>query len=129
MQSKASLILKRLTNYRRFSTTWGFAILGQDVVIFIISNMAAVVRAGQTSVGFWLLSCTFVFQSAAVTGLIAMEKTNKYLALFRLLFLCYPHKVVVYLLLPLPLVPIYFLWHLEPTFHFCLLLFFCQSIA
>jgi len=30
--------------------------------------MAAVVRAGQTSVGFWLLSCTFVFQSAAVPG-------------------------------------------------------------
>ena len=30
--------------------------------------MAAVVRAGQTSVGFWLLSCTFVFQSAAVVG-------------------------------------------------------------
>jgi len=49
-------------------TTWGFAILGLDVVIFIISNMAAVVRAGQTSVGFWLISCTFVFQSAAVPG-------------------------------------------------------------
>ena len=48
--------------------TWGFAILGQDVVIFIFSNMAAVVRAGQASVGFWLLSCTFVFQSAAVPG-------------------------------------------------------------
>ena len=31
--------------------------------------MAAVVRAGQASVGFWLLSCTFVFQSAAVPGL------------------------------------------------------------
>jgi hypothetical protein len=30
--------------------------------------MAAVVRAGQTSLGFWLLSCTFVFQSAAVPG-------------------------------------------------------------
>jgi len=29
--------------------------------------MAAVVRAGLASVGFWLLSCTFVFQSAAVT--------------------------------------------------------------
>ena len=48
--------------------TWGFAILGQDVVIFIISNMAAVVPAGQTLVGFWLLSCTVVFQSAAVPG-------------------------------------------------------------
>jgi len=46
----------------------GFAILGQNVVIFIISNMAAVVRAGQASMGFWLLSCTFVFQSAAVVG-------------------------------------------------------------
>ena len=34
--------------------TWGLAKLGQDVVIFIISNMAAVVRAGQTSVCFWL---------------------------------------------------------------------------
>jgi len=31
--------------------------------------MAAVVRAGQASVGFWLLSCTFVFQLAAVPGL------------------------------------------------------------
>ena len=49
-------------------TIWGFAILGQDVVIFIIGNMAAVVRAGQASLGFWLLSCTFVFQSAAVPG-------------------------------------------------------------
>ncbi len=68
MQNKASLILKRLTNYRRFSTTWGLAILGQDVVIFIISNMAAVVRAGQTSVGICRLSCTFVFQSSAVPG-------------------------------------------------------------
>jgi len=27
------------------------ALLGQDVVIFILSNIAAVVRAGQTSVG------------------------------------------------------------------------------
>ena len=34
-------------------TTLGFAILGQEVVIFIISNMAAVVRAGQSSLGFW----------------------------------------------------------------------------
>ena len=49
--------------------TWGLAILGQDVLIFISSNMATVVRAGQTSVGFWLLSCTFVFQSASVPGL------------------------------------------------------------
>jgi hypothetical protein len=31
-------------------TTWGLALLGQDVVIFFFSNMAAVVRAGQTSV-------------------------------------------------------------------------------
>jgi hypothetical protein len=30
--------------------TWGLALLGQDIVIFIINNMAAVVRAGQTSV-------------------------------------------------------------------------------
>jgi len=30
--------------------------------------MAAVVRAGQTSVGICRLSCTFVFQSAAVPG-------------------------------------------------------------
>ncbi len=48
--------------------TWGLALLGQDVVIFISSNMAAVVRAGQTSVGICRLSCTFVFQSAAVPG-------------------------------------------------------------
>jgi len=30
--------------------------------------MAAVVRAGQTTVGIWLLSCTFVYESAAVQG-------------------------------------------------------------
>ena len=34
MQSKASLILERLTNYRRFSSTRGLALLGQDVVSF-----------------------------------------------------------------------------------------------
>ena len=56
--------------------TWGFAILGQDVVIFIISNMAAVVWAGQASVGFWLLFCTFVFQSAAVPGLTFFKFPN-----------------------------------------------------
>ena len=56
--------------------TWGFAILGLDVVIFIISNMAAVVRAGQASVGFWVLSCTFVFQSAAVPGLTLFKSPN-----------------------------------------------------
>jgi len=56
--------------------TWGFAILGQDVVIFIISNMPAVVWAGQASVGFWLLSCTFVFQSAAVPGLTFFKFPN-----------------------------------------------------
>ena len=33
------------------------ALLGLDQYFF--SNMAAVVRAGQASVGFWLLSCTF----------------------------------------------------------------------
>jgi hypothetical protein len=49
-------------------TTWGLALLGQDVVIFISSNMAAFVRAGQTSVSICRLSCTFVFQSAAVPG-------------------------------------------------------------
>jgi len=48
--------------------TWGLAILGQDDVIFIFSNMAAVVRAGQTSVGICRLSCKFVFQAAAVLG-------------------------------------------------------------
>ena len=31
-------------------TTGGLALLGHDVVIFIFSNMAAFVRAGQTSV-------------------------------------------------------------------------------
>ena len=56
--------------------TWGFAILGQDVVIFIFSNIAAVVRAGQASVGFWLLSGTYVFQSAAVPGLTFSKSPN-----------------------------------------------------
>jgi len=49
-------------------TTWGLAILGRDVVIFVFSNVAAVVRAGQTSLGFCRLSCTLIFQSAAVQG-------------------------------------------------------------
>ena len=30
--------------------TWGLALLGHDVVIFISSNMAAVVRAGRFSI-------------------------------------------------------------------------------
>ena len=60
----------------KLQPTWGFAILGLDVDIFGISNMAAFVRAGQTSVGFWLLSCTFVFQSAAVTGLTFFKSPN-----------------------------------------------------
>ena len=30
---------------RGFGSTWGLAKLGQDVIIFNISNMAAVVRA------------------------------------------------------------------------------------
>ena len=38
--------------------------------------MAAVVRAGQTSVGFWFLSCTFVFQSAADPGLTFFKSPN-----------------------------------------------------
>jgi hypothetical protein len=65
-----------MTEEKGERTTWGFAILGQDVVIFIISNMAAVVRAGQTSMGFWWLSCTFVFQSAAVPGLTFFKSPN-----------------------------------------------------
>jgi hypothetical protein len=42
-----------------FSTTLGLALLGQDVVIFISSNMAAVVRAGRFSI--WLLVVNFNF--------------------------------------------------------------------
>jgi len=45
MQNKASLILKRLTNYRRFSTTWGLAIAGREVVIFGCSSLSASVWA------------------------------------------------------------------------------------
>jgi hypothetical protein len=56
------------SNVQSLQPTWDFAILGQDVVIFIISNIAAIVRAGQTSVGICRLSYTFVFQSAAVPG-------------------------------------------------------------
>jgi hypothetical protein len=41
--------LRQLTK-KGMQLTWGLALLGQDVVIFIFSNMAAVVRAGQTSV-------------------------------------------------------------------------------
>jgi hypothetical protein len=61
---------------KRQQPTCGFAILGQDVVIFNFGNMAAVVRAGQASMGFWLLSCTFVFQSAAVPGLTFFKSPN-----------------------------------------------------
>ena len=46
----------------------GFANIGAGRCNFIFSNMAAFVRAGQTSVGICRLSCTFVFQSAAVPG-------------------------------------------------------------
>jgi len=41
--------------------------------------MAAVVRAGQASLGICRLSCTFVFQSAAVPGLITMTLPNVFL--------------------------------------------------
>jgi hypothetical protein len=37
----------------------GLALLGQDVVIFICGNMAAVVRAGRFSI--WLLVVNFNF--------------------------------------------------------------------
>jgi hypothetical protein len=65
-----------MTEEKGERTTWGFAILGLDVVIFISSNMAAVVRAGKASLNFWLLSCTFVFQSAAVPGLTFFKSPN-----------------------------------------------------
>ena len=38
--------------------------------------MAAVVRAGQASLNFWLLSCTFVFQSTAFPGLTFFKSPN-----------------------------------------------------
>ena len=51
--------------------TWGFAILGQDVVIFIFSYMTAVVRAGllwKKQINMYLfLSC----YSASVVGVPA----------------------------------------------------------
>ena len=46
------------------------------IVFFIFYNIAAVVRAGQTSVGFWLLSCTFIFQSEAVPGFTFLKSPN-----------------------------------------------------
>ena len=52
-----------------YAHNMGVGYIGQDVVIFSISNMAAVVRAGQALLNFWLLSCTLVFQSASVQGL------------------------------------------------------------
>jgi len=45
----------------------GFAILGQNVVIFILATWQQLFWQ-QASMSFWLLSCTFVFQSAAVVG-------------------------------------------------------------
>jgi hypothetical protein len=41
--------LKNTDTILKLPLTGGLALLGEDVVIFIISNMAAVVRSGQTS--------------------------------------------------------------------------------
>jgi len=51
---------KETATYIRFANIWAGS------CNFIFSNMAAVIRAGQTSVNFCNLSCTFVFQSVAV---------------------------------------------------------------
>jgi hypothetical protein len=47
---KSGKILLDFPVWRKLPPTWCLALLGHDVVIFISSNMAAVVRAGQTSV-------------------------------------------------------------------------------
>jgi hypothetical protein len=41
--------------------TLGLALLGQDVVIFISSNMAAVVRAGRFSIWVLVVNFSFIF--------------------------------------------------------------------
>ena len=51
MQNKASLILKWLTNYRRFSTTLRFVQVRLEVVAININNIAALIRAGQATLG------------------------------------------------------------------------------
>jgi hypothetical protein len=48
-----------MTTKKGERTTWGLALLGQDVIIFIFSNMAAVVQAGRFSI--WLLVVKFNF--------------------------------------------------------------------
>jgi len=49
---------------------------GHDVVIFGCGSLSASVPAGQASLGFCLLSFTFVFQSAAVPGLTIFKSPN-----------------------------------------------------
>ena len=59
MQSKASLILKRLTNYRRFSTTKGFVQLGLDVAAIISSAYPSFGFGGRNSAGLLLVNFNF----------------------------------------------------------------------
>ena len=62
--------------------TWGFAILGQDVVIFIISNMAAVVRAGQATVKLLVVILYICFSISSGSGLDVFQIPQHRKALF-----------------------------------------------
>ncbi len=67
MQSKASSILMRLTNYRRFSTTLGFIQVGLDIVTS--ANCKSQHQFQPTNVYQLLyLTSSIYFQSAAVAG-------------------------------------------------------------
>ena len=59
MQNKASLILKRLTNYRRFSTTKGFVQLGHDVKAMVGSKYPEFDFCGRNYAGLLLVNFGF----------------------------------------------------------------------
>jgi hypothetical protein len=58
------------------------ALLGQDVVIFISSNMAAGVRADEFQFSFLLLSSSSVFQLGFSSGRTFFKSPNLHKALF-----------------------------------------------
>ena len=69
MQSKASLILEKLTNYRRFSTTLGFVQLGQDVEAIISSPHLSFGSGGRNPAGLLLVNLRLlVINLASVPG-------------------------------------------------------------
>ena len=72
MQNKASLILKRLTNYRRFSTTLVLLQVGLDVETSAVC--IAVLWFGQSmSTWLFIVSFNFIFTMGRGSGLDVMK--------------------------------------------------------